>query len=75
MASPVVIRAQGVPTAMYCHNWFRVIVYPERNSRAVPREFEVSGHGLAEDVGMIRLEESYREHRTGGKRPKKRDAT
>jgi hypothetical protein len=75
MAYPVVIRAQGVPTAMYCQNWFWAIVYQERNSRAVHREFEVSGHGLADDVGMIRLEESYREHRTGEKRPKKRHAT
>ena len=49
------------------------IVYQERNSRAVHGEFDAGDRGRADDVGMIPVEESYREHRTGGKTPKKRD--
>ena len=49
------------------------VVYQERNSRAVHGEFDGVGRGPANDVGMLSLDENYREHWTGAKRPKKRD--
>ena len=49
------------------------IVYQERNSRAIRGEFDAASHGLAGDGGVIPVEESYREERTAGKWPKKRE--
>ena len=49
------------------------IVYQERNSRAVQGEFGAGGHGLADRVGMIPVNESHRENRMGAKRRKERD--
>src|SRR6516165_10676824 len=49
------------------------IVYQERNSRAVQGEFGAGGHGLADRVGMIPVNESHRENRMGAKMGKERD--
>ena len=49
------------------------IVYQERNSRAVQGEFGAGGHGLADRVAMIPVNESHRENRMGAKRRKERD--
>jgi len=49
------------------------IVYQERNSRAVHGEFGAGGHGSADRVGIISVNESHRENRMGAKRRKERD--